>query len=78
MPSINELDKIFHLHQVCKFDTFPDAIFPQLAQIVDNCFSISYQSGAELLLDLEEANSGLKELRRCVSYIFPYISYLPY
>ena len=57
-PSINELEKIFDLHQDRKFDALPDAIYPHFAQIIDNCFSISYESGAELLLDLKEAYSS--------------------
>ena len=69
-PSINELDKTFHLHQDCKFDALPDAIFPQFAQIVDNCFSISYQSGAELLLDLEEAYSSWTKRMEKVRFLY--------
>ena len=69
-PSINELDKTFHLHQDCKFDALPDAIFPQFAQIIDNCFSISYQSGAELLLDLEEAYSSWTKRMEKVRFLY--------
>ena len=57
-PYIDELDKIFHLHQDHKFEVLPEANYPYFSQIIEKCFRISYQSGADLLLDLEEAYSS--------------------
>ena len=54
-PPTKELIETFNFHQNRDFDTLPDAIYPRFAQIIINCFNISYRSAAELLLDLEEA-----------------------
>ena len=78
-PSINEFDETFHLHQNRKFDTLPDAIYPYFAQIIDKCFSISYQSGAELLLDLEKAYSSWTKKFENVRFFFCFrICYFPH
>ena len=74
-PSINELDRIFHLHQDHIFDALPDAVYPHLAQIINKCFNISYQSGAELLLDLEEAYSLWTKKLEKVRFLFVSISF---
>ena len=74
-PSISEFDKNFHLHQNHNFDALPDAMYPYFAQIIHNCFSISYQSGAELLLDLEKAYSSWTEKFEKVRFLLVSISF---
>jgi hypothetical protein len=57
VPPTKELIETFNFHRNLNFDTLPDAMYPRFAQIILNCFNISYRSAAELLLDLEEAYS---------------------
>ena len=69
-PPTKELIETFNSHQNLNFDILPDAIYPRFAQIVMNCFNITYPSAAELLLDLEEAySSWIQDFEKVCSLI---------